>query len=48
MSEIELEIGEKSFVILVGFEDSAFCDTAIIEMVVAIGLVFFDGIFAGH
>lgn len=47
-SEIKLEVGEKGFVILVRLEDGAFCNAAIVEVVVAIGLVFFDGIFTGH
>ena len=46
--EIELEVGEESGVIFLVFEDETFVDTAIVEVVVATRLVFFEGIFTRH
>jgi len=46
--EIELEIGEEGGVIFGVFEDEAFVDATVVDVVVATWLVFFEGVFAGH
>lgn len=47
-SEIKLEVGEESGVVLGVFEDETLVDPTVVEVVGATSSVFFERIFAGH